>query len=276
MPSHPDDSQSIDAPRSSKIDTIVAHSARIWNYWLGGKDNYAVDRKIGDEIFQMLPSIVLQARTDRDFLCRAVRYLASNESIRQFLDIGTGLPTVDNTHQVAQCVTPEARIVYVDNDPLVLSHARALLTSTPEGVCDYIDADLRDPDKILKAAAKTLNFTKPIALMLLGVLHHIMDTDEAYVIVKRLMDDLPPGSFLAINHASNAIYGAASDEAVEHWNRFGTPPITLRSPEQIAHFFDGLELVEPGIVSCSRWRPEPNPWGEPAEVDEFCGVARKR
>jgi O-methyltransferase involved in polyketide biosynthesis len=276
MPSRSDDSTSVDAPHASKLDTTIAHSARIWNYWLGGKDNYKVDREVGDKVFQMLPSIVMQARADRAFLGRAVRYLAGNEHIRQFLDIGTGLPTVDNTHQVAQRVTPQARIVYVDNDPLVLSHARALLTSTPEGSCDYIDADLHDPDKILKAAAKTLDFTRPIALMLLGILHHVMDTNEAYGIVKQLVHAMPEGSILAINHASNAVYGAASDAAVAHWNKFGTPPITLRSPEQIAQFFDDLELVEPGIISCSRWRPEPNPWGEPAEVDEFCGVGRKR
>ena len=161
------------------LDTTVSHSARIWNYWLGGKDNFAVDREAGDRVAAMLPVIVAQARADRAFLGRAVRYLAGQEGIRQFLDIGTGLPTADNTHQVAQRVAPEARIVYVDNDPMVLVHARALLTSSPEGVCDYIDADLREPDKIVSGAARTLDLTRPVALLLLGVLHHISDTDQA-------------------------------------------------------------------------------------------------
>ena len=205
-----------------------------------------------------------------------MRYLAGREGIRQFLDIGTGLPTADNTHQVAQQVAPEARIVYVDNDPMVLSHARALLTSSPEGVCDYIDADLHEPEKIVSGAARTLDLTQPVALLLLGVLHHISDTDEAYSIVRRLMAALVPGSFLAINHSTSAISGTAMEEAVAHWNKVGTPSMTLRSPEQIARFFDGLELLEPGVVSCSRWRPALTSADRPpAEVDEFAGVARK-
>ena len=259
-----------------KLDTTVLHSARIWNYWLGGKDNFAVDREAGDRVAAMLPSIVAQARADRAFLGRAIWYLAGEAGIRQFLDIGTGLPTADNTHEVAQRVAPEARIVYADNDPLVLSHARALLTSSPEGVCDYIDGDLREPDKILAQAARTLDFTQPVGLMLLGILHHISDTDVAYSIVRRLMAELAPGSFLAINHSTSAVHGAAMEEAVAHWNQVGTPPMTLRSPQQIARFFDGLDLLEPGVVSCSRWRPPPSEvGGQPAEVDEFCGVARK-
>jgi S-adenosyl methyltransferase len=200
------------------LDTTVSHSARIWNYWLGGKDNFAVDREAGDRVAAMLPIIVAQARADRAFLGRAVRYLAGQEGIRQFLDIGTGLPTADNTHQVAQQVASDARIVYADNDPLVLSHARALLTSSPEGVCDYIDADLHEPDKILSEAARTLDFTQPVALMLLGVLHHISDTGQAYSIVGRLIAALAPGSFLAINHSTSAISGAAMEQAVAHWN----------------------------------------------------------
>jgi O-methyltransferase involved in polyketide biosynthesis len=258
------------------IDTTVSHSARIWNYWLGGKDNFAVDREAGDRVAAMLPIIVAQARADRAFLGRAVRCLAGQEGIRQFLDIGTGLPTADNTHQVAQGVAPEARIVYVDNDPLVLSHARALLTSSPEGVCDYIDGDLREPDKILSGASRALDFTQPVALLLLGILHHIADTDQAQEIVRRLIAALAPGSFLAINHSTSAVSGAAMEDAVAHWNRVGTPPMTLRSPQQIVRFFDGLDLLEPGVVSCSRWRPGISPLGgQPPEVDEFCGVARK-
>jgi hypothetical protein len=259
-----------------KLDTTVSHSARIWNYWLGGKDNYAVDREAGDKVAAMLPSIVAQARADRAFLGRAIRYLAGEEGIRQFLDIGTGLPTADNTHQVAQRVAPESRIVYADNDPLVLVHARALLTSTPEGVCDYVEGDLREPDKILAQAARTLDFTEPVGLMLLGIVHHIPDTEQAYSIVRHLMAALAPGSFLALNHSTSAVHGAAMEEAVAHWNKVGTPSMTLRTPQQIARFFDGLDLLPPGVVSCSRWRPDLTPaGGQPAEVDEFCGVARK-
>ncbi len=264
------------AAPGARLDTTVSHSARIWNYWLGGKDNFAVDREAGDKVAAMLPIIVAQARADRAFLGRVVRYLAGQEGIRQFLDIGTGLPTADNTHQVAQRVARDARIVYVDNDPLVLSHARALLTSSPEGACDYIDADLREPDKILSEAARTLDLTQPVALLLLGVLHHIPDTDQAYTVVRRLVAALAPGSFLAINHSTSAVSGAAMEEAVTHWNAVGTPTMTLRSPEQIARFFDGLDLLEPGVVSCSRWRPDISPLGgQPPQVDEFCGVASK-
>ena len=260
----------------AELDTTVSHSARIWNYWLGGKDNYAVDRLAGDKVAAMLPIIVIQARADRAFLGRAIRHLVSQEGIRQFLDIGTGLPTADNTHEVAQRLAPESRIVYADNDPLVLVHARALLTSTPQGSCDYVDGDLHNPDKILAEAARTLDLAKPVALMLLGVLHHIPDTDEAYAIVRRLAAELAPGSFLAINHSTSAVSGEAMEEAVRHWNQVGTPSMTLRSPEQVARFFDGLDLLPPGVVSCSLWRPEPGPVaGGPTEVDEFCGVARK-
>ncbi len=259
-----------------KLDTTVSHSARIWNYWLGGKDNYAVDREAGDKVAAMLPIIVAQARADRAFLGRAIRYLAGEEGIRQFLDIGTGLPTADNTHEVAQRVAPQCRIVYADNDPLVLSHARALLVSAPEGACDYVDGDLREPEVILAKAGHTLDLTKPVALMLLGVVHHIPDTEQAYSIVGQLMGALAPGSFLTINHSTSAVSGAAMEEAVAHWNRVGTPSMTLRTPQQITRFFDGLDLLPPGVVSCSRWRPDLTPvGGEPAEVDEFCGVGRK-
>jgi len=258
------------------FDTTVSHSARIWNYWLGGRDNFAVDREAGDRVAAMLPSIVAQARADRAFLGRAIRYLAGAERIRQFLDIGTGLPTASNTHEVAQQVAPESRIVYVDNDPLVLVHARALLTSTAEGACDYVDGDLHDPEKIVAEAARTLDFTKPVALMLLGILHHIPDTDEAYSIVRRLVAALAPGSYVAINHSTSAIHGKAMEDAVRHWNKVGKPSMTLRTPEQITRFFDGLEMLPPGVVSCSRWRPEPSDGpGEPDEVDEFSGVGRK-
>ena len=261
-------------PQAPTIDTTVPHSARIWNYWLGGKDNYPVDRAAGDQYREVFPGVIDVARASRQFLTRAVRYLAGEAGIRQFLDIGTGLPTVDNTHQVAQRVAPESRIVYVDNDPLVLTHARALLTSTPKGMTDYIDADLREPDKILQAAAaKTLDFTQPIALMLMGITGHISDYDEARSIVKRLLDALPSGSYLALNDGTNVVSDAI-EQAQQGYDETGAVPYRLRSPEQIAGFFDGLELVDPGVVSCPRWRPDPTVSG-PAEVDAFGGVGRK-
>jgi len=259
-----------------EIDTSVPHSARIWNYWLGGKDNYPVDRAAGDQFREASPEIVDVARASRQFLTRAVRYLAGEAGIRQFLDIGTGLPTADNTHEVAQRAAPACRIVYVDNDPLVLTHARALLTSTPQGMTDYIDADLREPAKIVGAAARTLDFTQPIALMLMNILGHIGDYDEARSIVKRLLDALPSDSYLAHCDGTNVI-DKAMDAALRIYNESGAVPYYPRSPEQIAGFFDGLELVEPGVVSCPRWRPDPanGSGGLPAELDEFGGVARK-
>src|SRR5262249_14816840 len=186
-----------------KLHATVPHSAGIWNYRLGGKDNYAADREAGDKVAAMLPSIVTQARADRAFLGRAIRYLAGEEGIRQFLDIGTGLPTVDNTHQVAQRVAPESRIAYAASDPMVLVPARALQTSPPEGACDSVDGALREPDEILAQAEHTLDFSKPVALMLLGILHHIPDTRQAHSIVRHLVSVLAPGSFLTINHSTS-------------------------------------------------------------------------
>ncbi|MGW4423187.1 SAM-dependent methyltransferase [Streptosporangium sp. NPDC004631] len=251
------------------------HSARIWNYWLKGKDNYPADRSAGDMVEQMVPGIVDAARANRAFLSRAVRYLVAEAGIRQFLDIGTGLPTVDNTHEVAQQIAPECRIVYVDNDPLVLVHARALLTSSPEGACHYVDADVRNPDHILEAARETLDFSQPVALMLLGILNHVLDDDAAQAIVNRLLDALPSGSHLAIGHPTAEVHGEAMHESMRQFMQRGGTPITARSRGQLERFFDGLELLEPGVVSCSRWRPEFTSFGIPPEVSEFCGVARK-
>ena len=257
------------------IDTSVPHSARIWNYWLGGTDNYAVDRELGDRIEEMLPDIVRQAREDRLFLGRVVRYLAGEAGIRQFLDIGTGLPTADNTHQVAQSAAPESRIVYVDNDPLVLAHARALLTSTPEGTTDYIHADMHDPENILAGAGRTLDFSQPIAITMLGVLWHVMDNEEAYAIIGRLMEVMPSGSYLALNHPTLEVTGEKMATAIQYWNQYGKPPGTHRTPDELARFFDGMDLVEPGVVSITRWRPEATTSGEPEEIDQFGAVGRK-
>ena len=259
----------------SAIDTTVPHSARIWNYWLGGKDNYEIDRMAGDEYAKVFPGIVDVARASRQFLTRTIRYLAGEAGVRQFLDVGTGLPTADNTHQVAQQVAPEARIVYVDNDPLVLAHARALLTSTPEGATAYIHADLSDTGKIMTEAAETLDFTEPVALILSGIMGHVTDTDEARSIVRRLMDALPSGSYLSLNDGTSVIAPEEFQEAQEDYNQSGALPYVLRTPDEIASFFDGLELVEPGVVSCPRWRPEPSQIGQPADVDAFGGVGRK-
>ncbi|MCO6009958.1 SAM-dependent methyltransferase [Actinoallomurus purpureus] len=256
-----------------EIDTGVPHSARVWNYWLGGKDNYPVDRAAGDRYREIFPGIVDTARAARHFLARAVRHLAGEEGIRQFLDVGTGLPTVDNTHEVAQRVAPDSRIVYVDNDPLVLAHARALLTSAPEGRTDYVDADMRDPEKIVQAAAATLDLTRPVALMFMGVLGHIEDYDEARSIVRRLVNALPPGSLLAL--ADSIDVGAAHREAARNYKDSGAIPYLLRTPEQVTGFFAGLEPIEPGIVPIRQWRPESDPFGPPKEVATLGGVARK-
>lgn len=256
------------------IDTTVSHVARIWNYWLGGKDNYQVDREVGDQILQILPDVARLARASRHFLARVVRHLAAEQGVRQFLDIGTGLPTVDNTHEVAQRVAPESRVVYVDNDPLVLAHARALLVGTPEGATDYIDADLREPEAILRAAAKTLDFSRPVGLMLMGILEFITDDDEAYAIVGRLLDALAPGSFLAVYDGTNVVHKEASDRIVELWNASGSAPLVLRTPERIGRFFDGLEILEPGVVPVTRWRPEVGGFDVP-DVDAYGAVGRK-
>jgi S-adenosyl methyltransferase len=260
---------------SPEIDTTMSHSARIWDYWLGGKDNYPVDREVGDRIEQLLPDIVKQAREDRKFLGRVVRYLTGEAGVRQFLDIGTGLPTADNTHEVAQRMAAGSRVVYVDNDPLVLVHARALLASTPEGVTDYIHADLHDPGDIIAGAARTLDFGQPIAITLLGVLWHVLDNDEAYAIINRMVRAVPSGSYLALNHPTLEVTGEKMARAIEYWNLYGKPPGRHRTPAELARFFDGLELVEPGLVSITRWRPEATSSGEPEEIDQFGAVGRK-
>jgi hypothetical protein len=257
-----------------KIDTSVAHSARVWNYWLGGKDNYPVDRAAGDYVVTAFPDIVRMARADRAFLGRAIQYLAGAAGIRQFLDIGTGLPTASNTHQVAQAIAPASRVVYVDNDPLVLVHARALLTSTSEGACDYVDADLREPDKILAEAGRTLDFTQPVGLMLLGIVGQIPDSDGPQAIIERLLDALPSGSYLTLSDGVNT--SPTLNEATEQYNKNMAYPYNLRSPEQITGFFDGLDLVDPGVVSLTRWRPESTSFPEPDEVPGMGGVGRKR
>lgn len=257
-----------------KIDFTVPHSARIWNYWLGGKDNYQVDRVVGDQVAEMFPAIRDTARVSRQFLLRAIRYLVGEAGIRQFLDVGTGLPTANNTHQIAQAVAADCKIVYVDNDPLVLAHARALLTSSRRGKTDYIDADLHDSARILAEAGRTLDFTKPIALVMNGIMGHIKDDDEAHSCLKRLLDALPSGSYLVLSD------GADTDDAavrsMERYASSGAIPYYLRSPARIIAFFDGLDLVEPGLVAREDWRPDsqtPQPAGD--RLPALGGVARK-
>ena len=256
------------------FDTSVPHSARIWNYWLGGKDNFLADREAGDEFVTLYPLQLDKARACRHFLSRAVRYLVREQGIRQFLDVGTGLPTADNTHEVAQRAAPEARIVYVDNDPLVLAHARALLTSSPDGATSYIDADMHDPEAILTAATKTLNLDQPIALLMIGVLGHVADYDEARSIVRRLLDGLPSGSYLVETDGTDSSPEYLA--AIEMYRDSGGVPYNVRTHEQIAGFYAGLELVEPGVVPIHLWRPEPNVFRQAPDVSESGGVGRKR
>ncbi|HEY7226413.1 MAG TPA: SAM-dependent methyltransferase [Micromonosporaceae bacterium] len=257
----------------SRLDTTVAHSARLWNYLLGGKDNFAVDRAAAQRLLAILPEFATSARACRAFLGRAVRHLSADVGIRQFLDIGTGLPTANNTHEVAQAIAPASRVVYVDNDPMVLTHARALLTSTPEGVTNYLEADLRDIDEILRLASATLNLNEPIGVVLLGVLDFITDDEEAYGVMRRLVAAIPAGSHVVIAHPTAEVNPVALDRAIAAWNSLGCAPVCARSAEAIARFFTGLELLEPGVVTCSRWRPDPG--AETAPVIDVAGVGRK-
>jgi len=237
------------------IDTSVAHIARVYDYWLGGKDNFAPDREAGDEAIAAYPQLVSSVRANRAFLARTVRHLAGEARLRQFLDIGTGIPTASNTHEVAQGIAPESRIVYADNDPMVLAHARALLRSTPEGRTAYLDADVRDPGAIVSAAADVLDFSQPVAVMLVAVLHFVSDEEDPAGIVHRLMADLPPGSSLTISHVPSDMHASAMKDMGDRLNRLLAQRSTYRSKEQVTRFFNGLDLVPPGVVPIQEWRP---------------------
>jgi len=259
------------------IDTSVAHSARVYDYLLGGKDNFAADRDAGDQMIAALPNVVTGSRMNRAFLARAVRYLVTEFGIRQFLDIGTGIPSASNTHEVAQAIAPDARVVYVDNDPIVLAHARALLTGTPQGLVDYLDADLRGTGEILAAAALTLDFSQPIALMMLMVLHMIPDADDPNGIVGRLLAALPPGSYLVLSHPPSDILPADVAKVQQRLNdRLGAgQSMTARSRDEVARLFRRLELVLPGIVQVHQWRPD-SAVDPQAPASIWCAVGRKK
>jgi len=257
------------------FDTSVAHVARVYNYWLGGKDYFAADRAAGEQAIKAFPNIVLSARANRAFLARAVRFLAGEAGIRQFLDIGTGIPSANNTHEVAQAVAPESRIVYVDNDPIVLTHARALLTGNSAGATDYIDADLREPEQILAGAAELLDYGRPVAVMLMAILQHLHEEDDPYQVVATLIDAMPPGSYLALSHPAKDIDADAMAKMAESLNKMMAEKVTFRDRPAVARFFDGLELVEPGMVQASKWRPaNEDEAASPAAL--WAGVARKR
>jgi len=251
------DAPGAEVPGSGRIgfDTSVAHSARVHDYWLGGKDNYAADRAAGDAVKAAFPGIVMSVRANRAFLARVVRFLAGEAGIRQFLDIGTGIPAANNTHEVAQSAATDCRVVYVDYDPVVLAHARALLTSCPAGATDYIDADLRDVGKITARAAQTLDFSRPVAVMLIAVMHLIGDQDDPYGIIRKLMAAVPAGSYLVLSQVASDIQAEQMAEAAKRYNRLAHETQAHRSHDEVARFFDGLELVEPGLVPVQQWRP---------------------
>jgi len=253
------------------FDASVAHIARVYDCWLGGKDNFAADRDLAERYIAADPAVIPGVRANRAFLGRAVHFLVTDAGVRQFLDIGTGIPTASNTHEVAQSAAPSSRVVYVDNDPIVLAHARALLTSDPAGATDYIDADLRDTQTILAQAARTLDLTRPVAVMLVGVLHCIPDDDDPPGIVARLMDAVPPGSYLVISHPAADIQAEAMAAGSALLNEALAAPVTFRNRGQVARLFGRLDLVEPGLVSTSQWRSSAG--AKPLNV--WAGVARK-
>ena len=266
------------AARSAQsMDTSVAHPARVYDYWLGGKDNFAADREAAEAAIAVNPLIVAGVRANRQFLGRAVSFLAREVGLRQFLDIGTGIPTASNTHEVAQAAAREARIVYVDNDPIVLVHARALLASTPEGATAYLQADLRDPAAIVREAAATLDFGEPMVVMLLAVLQFIGDAEDPYGIVGALMDAVAPGSYLVISHPASDLLADAMKHMARSLNQRQreADQVRFRDHAEVSRFFDGLELVEPGLVQPQAWRPDAATVNPGHDVSAWCGVARK-
>ena len=261
---------------SLPFDTSVAHQARMYDYLLGGKDNYAADRAATDQVLAIDPEMAFTARANRAFLGRAVRFLAGEAGIRQFLDIGTGIPTAGNTHQVAQGIAPESRVLYVDYDPVVLAHARALLISSESGATEYMDADLRNTDTILDQAGHFLDFTRPVAVTLIAILHAIPDEDNPHAIVAKLLDAVPFGSYLALTHSGSDLVDQETREGLEGISaRSMQQRATMRSREQVTRFFDGTDLVDPGLVRVEEWRPDPGTT-ETARSILYGAVGRKR
>ena len=267
-----------DQSPAPEIDTSRPHPARMYDYALGGKNHFAADREAADKGFASWPSARVAARENRAFLGRAVRYLAGQAGIRQFLDIGTGLPTTNNVHQVAQAIAPESRVVYADNDPLVLAHARALLTSAPEGRTAYMQADLRDPEAILSAAEtrETLDFSQPVALLLVAVLHFVPDENKPAEIIQTLLSALAPGSYLVASHLTGE-HNPDGTAAVQRTSQGAGITLGARDSDEFAQLaFSGLDLVPPGVVLVSEWRPDgKRPRPLPHEVSAYGGVARK-
>ena len=258
-----------------QVDTGVAHIARIYNYWLGGKDNFAADREAAELVIANYPDIRPGVRAQREFLVRTVTYLAAEVGIRQFLDIGTGLPSANNTHEVAQRIAPDSRVVYVDNDPIVLAHARALLTGSTAGATAYLDADLRDTREILAEAAGTLDFSEPVGIMLIGVVQCVPDSDHPGAVVRRLLNAVPSGSYLVLAHPTSDVKPAQMASGVSQMNALLAQPLTLRTHAEISRFFDGTDLVPPGLVQLHRWRPVPADPATELELAAYGGVGRK-
>jgi len=258
-------------PADRVPESSVPHSARIWNYWLGGTDNYPVDRAAGDEYAGVFPAITEVARVQREFQARAIRFLARDAGITQFLDIGAGLPAADNTHQIARREAPRSRVLYLDHDPMVVERSQAMLAGSPPDTCGYVHGDLRDPDAITAAAAGLLDLSRPVALMLMGVMGHL-DDEQAYPSVRRLVSSLPPGSYLALVDGVSS--GAAFEEAQQGYDDTGAIPYRLRTPAQVAAFFDGLDIAEPGVVPCEQWRPEPGQFA-PSGQYAYGGTGRR-
>ncbi|HTR90918.1 MAG TPA: SAM-dependent methyltransferase [Trebonia sp.] len=256
------------------IDPSIAHIARVQDYWLGGKDHFEADRIAGDEAVAQLPDMVASVRNTRAFLGRTVRFLAAEAGIRQFLDIGTGIPSQSNTHEVAQGVAPECKIVYVDNDPMVLAHARALLTSSPQGRCAYIEADIREPEKILSTAAEVLDFTEPVAVVLMAVLQFVPDENDPHGLVRRIIEAIPAGSYVVISHPASDIQAAAMAGMATRLNQLMAQRVKPRSKEAVTAFFDGLDLIEPGVIRCPEWRPD-RPEDAAGKSTMWGGVAKK-
>jgi trans-aconitate methyltransferase len=256
------------------FDTGVANAARMWNYWIGGKDNFRADREAGELVLEAMPALPVVAQMLRRFLITSVGDLSAS-GVRQFLDIGTGLPTADNTHDVAQRAAPASRIVYVDHDPVVISHARALLTSSAAGKTDYIQADLRDWPTISAGAQQTLDFSRPVGVLLIAVLHFILDEEDPHRLISQMMADLAPGSYLVIAHAASDIQASTAAAMAQSYNATSSLTITPRDRDTVSRFFDGLEMVGPGLMPLDQWRGSGPASTAESGLSCYCGIGRK-